>query len=91
LPVIGTKYLTQLFSDVLFERFFPSRCKVAQIIFISKPGKSSELTFYRQISLLPIVANDSGKLLLRKLLAIVENNDLIPNHQFGFRQRHSTI
>jgi hypothetical protein len=22
---------------------------------------------------------------------VVENNRLIPNHQFGFRQRHSTI
>jgi hypothetical protein len=22
---------------------------------------------------------------------MVENNRLIPNHQFGFRQRHSTI
>jgi hypothetical protein len=31
------------------------------------------------------------KLLLKKLLPMVEINRLIPNHQFGFRQRHSTI
>jgi hypothetical protein len=30
-------------------------------------------------------------LLLKRLLPVVENNRLIPNHQFGFRQRHSTI
>jgi hypothetical protein len=29
-------------------------------------------------------------MLFRRLLPMVENNGLIPNHQFGFRQRHST-
>jgi hypothetical protein len=28
---------------------------------------------------------------IKRLLPIVEINRLIPNHQFGFRQRHSTI
>jgi hypothetical protein len=59
---------------------------------ISKPGKPpNELTFYWPISLLPIVSKVSEKLLLKRLLPIVEINRLIPNHQFGFRQRHSTI
>jgi hypothetical protein len=31
------------------------------------------------------------KLLLKRFLPVVENNRLISNHQFGFRQRHSTI
>jgi hypothetical protein len=30
-------------------------------------------------------------ILLKRLLPVVENNRLVPNHQFGFRQRHSTI
>jgi hypothetical protein len=28
---------------------------------------------------------------LKRLLPIVEINRLIPNHQIGFRQRHSTV
>jgi hypothetical protein len=51
----------------------------------------NELTSYQPISLLPIVSKVFGKLLLKRLLPMVENNRLISNHQFGFRQRHSTI
>jgi hypothetical protein len=31
------------------------------------------------------------KVLLKRLFPVVENIGLIPNHQFSFRQRHSTI
>jgi hypothetical protein len=50
-----------------------------------------ELTSHRPISLLPIVSEVFEKLLLERLLPVLKNNRLIPNHQFGFRQRHSTI
>jgi hypothetical protein len=57
-----------------------------------KPGEPpNELTSYRPISLLPIISKVFEKLLLKRLLSIVEINRLISNHQFGFRQRHSTI
>jgi hypothetical protein len=56
-----------------------------------KPGKPNEITSYRPIRLLPIVSEVFEKILLKGLLPVVENNRLIPNHQFGFRQRHSTI
>jgi hypothetical protein len=50
----------------------------------------NELTSYRPIRLFPIVSKAFEKILLKSLLPVVENNRLIPNHQFGFRQRHST-
>jgi hypothetical protein len=72
--------------------YFPAQCKVAQIILILKPGKPpNDLTSCRPISLLPIVSKVFEKHLLERLLPIVEINRLIPNHQFGFRQRHSII
>jgi hypothetical protein len=89
---IGIKYLTQLFNAVLLKEYFPAQWKVTQIILILKTGKPpNELTSYRPLSLLPIVSKVFEKLLLKRLLPVVENNRLIPNHQFGFRQRHSTI
>jgi hypothetical protein len=52
--------------------------------------KPHALTSNRPISFLPIVSKVVEKLLLARLLPIVEHNVLIPSHQFGFRQRHST-
>jgi hypothetical protein len=51
----------------------------------------NKLTSYPPIDLLPIVSKVFEKFLLKRLLPIVEINRLIPNHQFGFRQRRSTI
>jgi hypothetical protein len=91
LPTIGIKYFTQFFNAVLLKGYFPAQWKVAQII-ILKPGKPpNELTSYRSLSLLPIVSKVFEKLLLKRLLPVVEYNRLIPNHQFGFRQRHYKI
>jgi hypothetical protein len=46
---------------------------------------------YRPISLLPTVSKVFENILLKRLLPVIENNRLIPNHQFGFRQKHSKI
>jgi hypothetical protein len=47
----------------------------------------NKLTSYQPITLLPIISKVFENLLLKSLLPMVENNRLIPNHQFGFRQR----
>jgi hypothetical protein len=91
LPIIGIKHLTQLLNVVLLKGYFPAQWKVTQIILILKPRKPHELTSYWSISLLPTASKVFEKLLLKRLLQMVENNRLTPNHQFNFRQRHSTI
>jgi hypothetical protein len=92
LPIIGIKYLTQLFNAVLLKEYFPAQWKVAQIILILNPGKPlNELTAYRPISIIPIVSKVFEKLHLKRLLPVVESNRLIPNRLFGFKQRLSTI
>jgi hypothetical protein len=70
---------------------FPAQWKVAQIIILKSGKPPNELTSYRPISLLPIVSKVFDKVLLKRLLRIVENNRLIYNHQFSIRQRHPTI
>jgi hypothetical protein len=66
-PIIGIKYLTQLFNAILLKWYFPAQWKVAQFILFLKPGKP-ELASSRPISLLPIVSKVFEKLLLKMLL-----------------------
>ncbi|VVC25786.1 Reverse transcriptase domain [Cinara cedri] len=57
-----------------------------------KPGKPQEvITSYRSISLLSSLSKLLEKLLLKRLKPIIEEKHLIPDHQFGFRNKHSTI
>jgi hypothetical protein len=47
LPIIGIKYLTQLFNAILLTGYLPAQWKITQIVLILKPGKPpNELTSY---------------------------------------------
>jgi hypothetical protein len=66
--------------------------KFSTITMIHKSNKPSHLpNSYRPICLLPIMSKILVKLLLRRLYLILESQNIIPNHQFGFRSQHSTI
>lgn len=92
LPKKAILFLTILFNAILRIGHFPTQWKLSEIIMIGKPGKPpNQTTSYRPISLLPVTSKIFEKLFLKRLLVVIEKNDLIPNHQFGFRQRHSTI
>jgi hypothetical protein len=53
-------------------------------------GSANEVTPYRPISLLPIVSKLFEKLPLKRLKPLIESKNLIPSHQFGFRDKHAT-
>lgn len=59
---------------------------------IHKPEKDpNDKKSYRPISLLPMISKIFEKLLLKRLNTIIQEKGLIPNHQFGFRNNHSTL
>jgi hypothetical protein len=59
---------------------------------IPKPGKNpTDVSSYRPISLLPIISKVLKKFILKKINKDLNPYDWIPNHQFGFRQAHSTV
>jgi hypothetical protein len=58
---------------------------------ILKPSKPlEEVGLYRLISLLPIMSKIFEKAMLNVLHPILEENRILPDHQFGFRQQNST-
>lgn len=92
LPKKGVVLLTTIYNSMLRLSYFPVIWKFAQIIMIPKPGKSPhQVSSYRPISLLPIMSKIFERLLLRRLKGIPEFEASIPQHQFGFRENHSTI
>ena len=52
---------------------------------------AEEVTFYRPISLLPILSKLFEKLFLARLKPILQETRIIPDHHFGFRQKQSTV
>jgi len=92
LPDSGFSYLTHLYNAVVRCNYVPPQWKVAQIKMILKTDKApEEPKSYRPISLLPIPSKVLESLLSTRLLPALEENDLVPEHQFGFRRGHGTI
>lgn len=92
LSVIALRKLLQLINAAIRLKYVPSQWKVGEVIMIPKPGKPlSEVASYRPISLLPVTSKIFEKLLLKRLQPLIEERSLIPDHQFGFRRKHSTI
>jgi hypothetical protein len=56
-----------------------------------KPGKNlMDVSSYRPISLLPTISKVLDKL-IQKINQYILESAWVPNHQFGFRQAHSTL
>ena len=84
--------LTYLINAAFRLNYVPTAFKVAKIIMLPKPGKELvNPSSYRPISLLPTLTKLFEKIYIKRLQSIVEDLYIIPNHQFGFRKKHSTI
>jgi len=83
---------TYIFNAILRLHHIPECWKTAKIIMIVKDGKPlEESSSYRPISQLPAGSKLFEKLFLARLNPVMETSNLIPDFQFGFRSKHSTI
>lgn len=91
LPKKGVIFLTLIFNAILRLQHFPVQWKCAEIILIAKPNKpENKVSSYRPISLLVTFSKIFERIFLRRLLPILENKNIIPEYQFGFRHKHGT-
>lgn len=92
LPFKAIKLITEIFNAIIRTGHFPNEWKVAKIIMIPKHGKpAEEITSYRPISLLPVLSKLFEKIFIKKLNKVIASDNLIPDYQFGFRNKHGTI
>ena len=88
----GILLLTFIYNSMLRLSFFPAIWKIAVVILIPKVGKPKNLvSSYRPISLLPTLGKLFEKCLLKRIRPILSEHSIIPNTQFGFRSKHSTL
>ena len=66
--------------------------QISQIILIAKPGKDLTLrSTYRPISLLPCFSKLFEIILQNKTNCFLDSETIIPNHHFGFREKHVAV
>ena len=92
LPVKGIALISPIFNAILRLEYYPKAWETSQITLIPKPGKPiHETSSYRPIRLLLTLSKLFEKLLMNRLLPLLEDLKTLPDHQFGFRKQHSTI
>ena len=91
LPKKALLFLTYIYNSILCSTYFPAVWKFSNIIMIPKPNKLSHVpSSYRPDSLPPVMGKILEKLILRRLLPILDTYKIIRTHQFGFRSQHSS-
>ena len=69
---------------------FPSVLKTAKVVPVFKKDSKLDYSSYRPISLLSHIEKILEKLMYKRLYTFLNNNNIIYNLQFGFRQQYST-
>uniref|UniRef100_A0A1B6LSV4 Reverse transcriptase domain-containing protein n=1 Tax=Graphocephala atropunctata TaxID=36148 RepID=A0A1B6LSV4_9HEMI len=92
LPTKGLTFLAPVFNTCLNLYYFPQTWKHSVIITIPKPGKPSHLSSsYHPISILPTLSKLFEKIIKKRLQSHLDESNVVPPHQFGFRSHHSSI
>jgi hypothetical protein len=85
-------HLTYIFSSILRLGYFPARRKQALVLAIPKPHKPpQDPGSYRPISLLPTLSKLLERSVAKRITRHARLNNVLPDEQFVFRKRHSTI
>ena len=82
--------LTAIINQSLAQGIFPDTLKIAKVIPIYKKDDEQDLNNYRPISLLPTISKIFERIAHTQLFQYFTINNIFYNHQYGFREEHST-
>lgn len=78
-------YLTHIFNECISTQYFPNNCKRALVFPLPKISRPSEFSHLRSISVLPIFSKILEKILECQISRFVNQNNILPIKQSGFR------
>ena len=82
--------LTCTFNKVLSTDIFPDRLKFSEVKLLFKKSEKTEISNYQPISLLPFFSKIIEKIMYKRLYYYLNENNLLANKQFGFREKSTT-
>ncbi|CAG4971803.1 unnamed protein product [Colias eurytheme] len=82
--------LTRLYRLSYSTGVVPESWKIANVQPIPKKGSRADPNNYRPISITSILGKVMERLLNKNLMLYLEGNDLLSDHQYGFRRNRST-
>ena len=99
---ISTKLLKQTINNItlpithIVDRSFitgivPDQMKVAKVVPVFKSSDRSSIKNYRPISLLTSFSKLLEKIMYDKVMNFLNANNILYEHQYGFRAKHSTM
>ena len=81
--------LTHIMNLSICSGVFPAQMKIARVIPLFKSGDSTLFSNYRPVSVLPLFSKILERLMYKRLLAFINEHNLLYCNQFGFRSNHS--
>ena len=82
--------VTFMANQMINEAHFPSCFKKADIMPIYKKGDKTSVKNYRPITILHNLSKIFERLILSRMNSFILKNNILPDHQFGFRPKYST-
>lgn len=85
LPQLARQKFLDICNACQLLNYWPKAYKIASIIPIPKAGVTPSINAFRPISLLPSLSKVMERLIATRLDEYIERENLLPNHQMGFR------
>jgi hypothetical protein len=82
--------LTQIFNQTFLTGNIPQELKIALVTPIYKSNEDNRFENYRPISVITCFAKILEKIMYKRLIKFVEKNNILSEHQYGFRKNRST-
>lgn len=85
-----TEQLVHLINICLNEGIFPENLKRAVVKPMYKSGSKNSMNNYRPISILPYISKVLEKIIHKRIMDYLSNNNILSSSQFGFQRTLST-